>query len=186
MKNDATAQEALEGNPLPAGASAQPRWLDLRLGLGTRATKDIDLVRTDDEQAATEHLLAAGAIDLGDFLDFDVRRTGGLDAAAGFRGALLDSGRPCPTPLEQFLVDVALGGHRQELVQWLRVPGLLAFAEIEAPELPMVPLERQVAEKLHAYTATYGVREQRSMILASDRHSGGIPRPSAASSRSSV
>lgn len=59
--------------------------LDLRLGLGTRTTKDIDLVRTDDEQVATEHLVAASAIDLGDFLDFDVRRTGGLDAAAGFR-----------------------------------------------------------------------------------------------------
>jgi hypothetical protein len=97
------------------------------------------------------------AIDLGDFLDFDVRRTGGLDAAAGFRAVRYSiqadlAGRR----FEQFPVDVALDEHRQELVQWLRVPDLLAFAEIEAPELPVVPLERQVAEKLHAYTATYG------------------------------
>ena len=137
--------------------------LDLRLGLGTRMTKDIDLVRTDDEQAATEHLAAASAIDLGDFLDFDVRRTDGLDAAGGFRAVRYSiradlAGRR----FEQFPVDVALGEHRQELVQWLRVPDLLAFAGIETPELPVVPLERQVAEKLHAYTATYGVRAQGS------------------------
>ena len=137
--------------------------LDLRLGLGTRTTKDIDLARTDDEQAATEHLAAASAIDLGDFLDFDVRRTAGLDAAAGFRAVRYSvradvAGRR----FEQFPVDVALGEYSQEPPQWLRAPDLLAFAEIDAPALPVVPLERQVAEKLHAYTATYGAREQGS------------------------
>lgn len=137
--------------------------LDLRLGLGTRTTKDIDLARTDDERAATEHLAAASAIDLGDFVDFDVRRTGGLDAAAGFRAVRYSvradlAGRR----FEQFPVDVALGEHSQNHAQWLRAPGLLAFAEIEGPELPVVPLERQVAEKLHAYTVTYGAREQGS------------------------
>lgn len=137
--------------------------LDLRLGLGTRTTKDVDLARTDDEQAATEHLAAASAIDLGDFLDFDVRRMGALDAAAGFRAVRYSiradlAGRR----FEQFPVDVALGEHSQEHAQWLRAPDLLAFAEIDAPELPVVPLERQVAEKLHAYTATYGAREHGS------------------------
>lgn len=48
--------------------AAPDRWvlkgafaLDVRLGLRTRATKDIDLARTDDEQAATEDLVAAAA-----------------------------------------------------------------------------------------------------------------------------
>jgi hypothetical protein len=82
---------------------------------------------TDDEQAATEHLVAASAIDLGDFLDFDVRRTGGLNAAAGFRTVRYSiradlAGRR----FEQFPVDVALGEHCQELVQWLRVLPRLA------------------------------------------------------------
>lgn len=49
--------------------------LDVRLGLATRATKDIDLARAGDEQAATAHLTAAAAVDLGDFFSFDVRRT---------------------------------------------------------------------------------------------------------------
>lgn len=39
--------------------------LELRLGLRTRATKDIDLGRADDEEAATEHLNAATGVDLG-------------------------------------------------------------------------------------------------------------------------
>jgi Nucleotidyl transferase AbiEii toxin, Type IV TA system len=137
--------------------------LDLRLGLGTRTTKDIDLARADDEQAAAKHLVAAGAIDLGDFFDFEVRRTGGPDPVAGFRAVRYSiradlAGRR----FEQFPVDVALGEHSQDDAQRLRAPDLLAFAEIEAPELPIVPLERQVAEKLHAYTATYGVRELES------------------------
>jgi predicted nucleotidyltransferase component of viral defense system len=48
--------------------------LELRLGLRTRTTKDIDLGQADDEETATEHLNAATDIDLGDFFDFEVRR----------------------------------------------------------------------------------------------------------------
>src|ERR1019366_9645686 len=63
-------------------ATASPeRWilkgafaLDLRLGLGTRTTKDIDLARTDDEQAATADLMAAAGLDLGDFFSYRVSR----------------------------------------------------------------------------------------------------------------
>jgi predicted nucleotidyltransferase component of viral defense system len=139
--------------------------LDLRLGLGTRATKDIDLARADDEHAATEHLIAASALDLDDFFDFDVRRTGLLGADAGFHAVRYSiradlAGRR----FEQFPVDVALGAPSQDHPQLLPAPDLLAFAEIDAPDLPVVSLERQVAEKLHAYTATYG-----SQRLASTR-----------------
>ena len=87
------------------GAFAQ----ELRLGLRTRTTKDIDLGRADDEEAATEHLNAAAGIDLGDFFDFEVRRTPALDAAAGFEAVRYTihadlAGRR----FEQFPVDVAL------------------------------------------------------------------------------
>jgi len=70
---------------------ASGRWvlkgalaLDFRLGSATRTTKDIDLGRLDDEQAATEDFFAAQALDLGDFFTFAVQRTPALDAAAGF------------------------------------------------------------------------------------------------------
>lgn len=39
---------------------------------------------------------------------------------------------------------------------------LLAFAEVVSPELPVVELEQHVAEKLHAYTGTYGPDGQQS------------------------
>jgi hypothetical protein len=60
--------------------------LELRLGLRTRTTKDIDLGRADDEEGATGHLNAATGIDLGDFFEFEVRRTAALDAATGTQG----------------------------------------------------------------------------------------------------
>lgn len=83
--------------------------LELRLGLRTRTTKDIDLGRADDEEAATEHLNAAAAVDLGDFFDFEARRTPALDTAAGFHAIRYTvradlAGRR----FEQFPVDVAL------------------------------------------------------------------------------
>lgn len=59
--------------------------LDLRLGLRTRTTKDIDLAGADDEQTATADLIVAQAIDLHDHFSFDVTRTPALDRAETFR-----------------------------------------------------------------------------------------------------
>jgi hypothetical protein len=59
--------------------------LELRLGVRTRATKDIDLARADDERTATARLIAAQAIDLHDHFSFDVARTAALDQAEAFR-----------------------------------------------------------------------------------------------------
>jgi predicted nucleotidyltransferase component of viral defense system len=139
--------------------TAPDRWmlkgalaLDLRFGLRTRATKDIDLASPHGEDEATAHLRAAQAVELGDFFTFQVRRTPALDAAAGFRAVRFSvvaeiAGRR----FEQFPVDVALG---EELVIGA---DLLGFAGIEAAEVPVVALEQHIAEKVHAYTATYGV-----------------------------
>jgi predicted nucleotidyltransferase component of viral defense system len=133
--------------------------LDVRLGLATRATKDIDLGVADDEEAATAQLMRAASIDLGDFFGFDVRRTPALDAAAGFHAVRYTvrselAGRR----FEQFPVDVALGEPPPIEAERLRAPSLLGFAEIAAPELPVITLERHAAEKLHAYTASYGAQ----------------------------
>lgn len=137
--------------------------LELRLGLRTRATKDIDLARADDEEAATEHLNAAAAVDLGDFFSFDVRRTPALDAAAGFHAVRYTvradlAGRR----FEQFPVDVALSESPSSEVERLLAPNSLEFAEVSASQLPVVALEQHVAEKLHAYTGTYGPDKRKS------------------------
>jgi hypothetical protein len=41
-------------------------------------------------------------------------------------------------------------------VETLTAPDLLAFAGVEPVTVPAIPLELQAAEKLHAYTRTYG------------------------------
>jgi hypothetical protein len=48
---------------------ARSRW-SCDWGLRARTTKDIDLGRANDEEAATEHLNAAIAVNLDDFFDF--------------------------------------------------------------------------------------------------------------------
>lgn len=131
--------------------------LELRLGLRTRTTKDIDLARADDEEAATEHLNVATTIDLGDFFDFEARRTPALDDAAGFHAVRYTvradlAGRR----FEQFPVDIALSESSSSQVEPLLMPSSLEFAEVSAQQLPVVALEQHVTEKLHAYTGTYG------------------------------
>ena len=131
--------------------------LELRLGLRARTTKDIDLGRADDEEAATEHLEAATHVDLGDFFVFQVRRTPALDAATGFHAVRytvrgdLDGRR-----FEQFPVDVAFSEATPIQAEPLLGANSLEFAEVAELQLPVISLEQHVAEKLHAYTGTFG------------------------------
>lgn len=142
--------------------------LELRLGLRARTTKDIDLGRGDDEEAATEHLNAATDIDLGDFFDFEVRRTPALDAATGFHAvrytvrADLDGRR-----FEQFPVDVAFSEATPIQAEPLFGANSLEFADVTQLQLPVISLEQHVAEKLHAYTGAFG-QDQRESTRVKD------------------
>ncbi len=137
--------------------------LELRLGLRTRTTKDIDLGRADDEEAATDHLNAAAGVDLGDFFSFDVRRTPALDAATGFRAVRYTVRADLAGRLfEQFPVDIAFSESSPIQAEPLLGANSLEFAEVAALQLPVVSLEQHVAEKLHAYTGTFGHDERES------------------------
>src|ERR1035441_5419613 len=66
-------------------AVAPDRWilkgalaLDFRLGVATRATKDIDLGRDDNEAAAIDDITAAQQLALDDFFTFAAVRTDDL------------------------------------------------------------------------------------------------------------
>jgi hypothetical protein len=144
--------------------AAPGRWilkgglaLDYRYGDRARTTKDIDLAMAGDEQTAIVDLLTAQALDLGDFLDFSMDRTGKLDelqegAAVRFRVRAELAGRV----FEEFLLDVGFDLPSNMELETLRGPALLTFADIEPVEAPALPLELQIAEKLHAYTRGYG------------------------------
>lgn len=151
-------------------AAAPGRWvlkgafaLDLRLGLRTRTTKDIDIARADEEPAATRDLMAAATIDLGEFFGFDVRRTPRLDDAAGFHAVRYTvAAELAGRRFEQFPVDVALSETPTMEPESLKAPDALAFAEIAPPDLPVVAIEQHVAEKVHAYSGCYGARQEGS------------------------
>ncbi|HEY7953107.1 MAG TPA: nucleotidyl transferase AbiEii/AbiGii toxin family protein [Solirubrobacteraceae bacterium] len=137
--------------------------LDLRLGLRTRTTKDIDLAGAHDETTATTDLLAAQAIRLPDHFDFEVARTTALDRADEFNAVRYSiTSEVAGRRFEQFPVDVALSENPTAPAEHLPVPSLLNFAEITPTTMPVVALEQHIAEKVHAYTATYGPQQQPS------------------------
>ena len=143
---------------------ANGRWilkgaiaLDFRFGSRTRTTKDIDLGRADDEDAATEDFIAAQKADLDDYFVFFIERTDRLEdleeaAAVRYHVSCDLAGRR----FDDIVVDVAFGRGEMSGTETLRGPDLLGFAEIEAVEVPAIPLSRHVAEKVHAYTRAYG------------------------------
>jgi hypothetical protein len=151
-------------------AVAPDRWvlkgglaMDYRFGTRVRTTKDMDLASIGDEEVAAEDLIAAQGVALGDFFNFEINRTGQLDEMDGARAVryhvrCLLAGRL----FEEVVIDVGFDlpeGWDPEIVEG---PDLLGFADIDPVEAPTLPLELQVAEKVHAYTRSYGDSGARS------------------------
>ena len=147
-------------------ATAPDRWLlkgalalDYRFGSHARTTRDIDLATVGDEASATTNLLAAQAVDLGDFFSFAIERTSALDrlrdgAAVRYHVVAELAGRT----FDEFVLDVGFDPPTDVEPACLRGPDLLAFADLAPVEVAAVPLEFQIAEKVHAYTRGYGAR----------------------------
>jgi Nucleotidyl transferase AbiEii toxin, Type IV TA system len=143
--------------------AAPGRWvlkgalaLDFRLGERTRTTKDMDLVHGDNEAAATSDLIAAQAVDLDDFFTFDIEKISApgkaLEAVAvRYRVRAELGGRR----FEEVTVDIGFSDPLKWKPEQIHGPDLLAFAGIEPIEVPVLPLEQHIAEKVHAYTRTY-------------------------------
>ena len=142
---------------------APDRWilkgavaLQFRAGPTYRTTKDIDLGRQDNEGAATEDFIAAQAVDLGDYFSFAIERAGSINpntegASIRYRARAELGGRL----FEDITVDVGFGDPAFDTPDILRGPDLLSFADIPPIEVPAMPLEQHVAEKVHAYTRVY-------------------------------
>jgi hypothetical protein len=145
-------------------AVASNRWvlkgavaIHYRLGPQFRTTKDMDIGRQDSEEGATADFVAAQSVDLGDHFIFIIERTGSLDpglegAAVRYHATAQLAGRP----FEDVTIDVGFGEPPFGDPELVNGPDLLSFAEIPPAEVLALPLEQHVAEKLHAYTRTYG------------------------------
>jgi predicted nucleotidyltransferase component of viral defense system len=143
-------------------AVAPDRWLlkggfalDLRLAERARATKDVDLDWQAAETELLDTLIEVAEWDAADFFSFTVERTGPPEDRLGgshrFRVTATLGGRL----FETFLLDVGFPSKPIAGIETLMTPDLLAFAGIEPVNVRVVPVELQVAEKLHAYTRTY-------------------------------
>jgi predicted nucleotidyltransferase component of viral defense system len=143
---------------------APDRWvlkgalaLNFRLAIATRFTKDIDLGRDDDEQAAIRDITAAQQLAMDDYFTFAATRTDELEdtdefSAIRFHVTAQLAGRT----FEQFLVDIGFSNTISWTPDTIHTSHSLAFAGIEPLALPAIPIPQHLAEKVHAYTRTYG------------------------------
>jgi len=131
--------------------------LELRLARA-RTTKDVDLRMIGSADDVLERLQAAGRLDLGDYLLFevqpdarhpDIRSEGMQYDAYRYRAECRLAGAVYGRP---FGVDVAFGDPLVGEPDLVVAENLLDFAGIEPPTLRLYPVVSHIAEKLHALT----------------------------------
>ncbi len=127
--------------------------LQLRLGLRTRTTKDIDLRAAGSVDQAEQNLRDAVQHDLDDFFTFEIGA--GTTELMGAPGG----GRRIPVRavlagrrFEEFHVDLGCGDPVVGSVQTAAGHPVLEVLGYPVIALPLYPLATTVAEKLHAYT----------------------------------
>ncbi|WP_437760047.1 nucleotidyl transferase AbiEii/AbiGii toxin family protein [Sorangium sp. So ce1389] len=139
--------------------------LELRLR-GARATRDVDLRLSGDPGALLTELQAAGRMDLGDFMTFEVRRDAQHAVIATtspyqghrFRGEARLAGKIYGEP---FHVDVVPGGLMPRPPDRIIAGTFFGFAGLPPFEVAVYAREVHIAEKLHAYTYPYPVTNSR-------------------------
>ena len=145
-------------------AVAPNRWvlkgalaLDFRFHATSRPTRDMDLGRADDEDAAIADFAAVQELALDDFFTFAVRRTDDLDDADDFQAIRFHiTAELAGRIFDQFVVDVGFVDSIAWTPDTIETSDLLTFAGIERIRVPALPLTQHIAEKVHAYTRKYG------------------------------
>lgn len=131
--------------------------LEMRLARA-RTTKDIDLRMMGSADNVLERLQAAGRLDLGDYMSFEVqpdldhpeiRNEGMQYDGYRFRAECRLAGAIYSRP---FGVDVAFGDPLVGEPNLIVADDLLSFADIAPPMLRLYPVVSHIAEKLHALT----------------------------------
>ena len=131
--------------------------LELRLKQA-RATKDVDLRVMGSAQELLTKLQAAGRLDLGDFMTFEVLPDAEhpelLNDGLQYDGLRFRVEGKLASKIygDPFGTDVVLGEPMFGEPDLVTADDLLAFAGLPPPTLRVYPIETHIAEKLHAYT----------------------------------
>jgi hypothetical protein len=132
-------------------------------------TRDIDLCRFDDEFSTSADLEEAVNSDLGEYFYYTVKRTPNLERLKGIKAVRYNVECVLANRLfERFPVDVGLGEKQPISSETLEFPDLLSFADISSPKVPAISIEQQLAEKIHAYSGTYGIHANRPSTRTKD------------------
>jgi len=130
--------------------------LETRLGERARVSLDLDADHRVGAEAARADLQRAAHEDIGDHFAFAMTGSeelteSGLRLAVRYKLESALAGRT----FEPLQVDVTHAVPEPWDAKPAIRPGILAELGFEAIEVLLVPVERQIAEKLHAYTRTY-------------------------------
>jgi predicted nucleotidyltransferase component of viral defense system len=138
--------------------------LELRLHELSRSTKDIDVDWSLDEEDATERLLDAADLEIGDMFEFRLTRADPDEDLDGggqrWRATALLDGRE----FERILIDVTFAAEPIFEPDTLMSFGLLAFAGLHRVQVRTLAIEQHLAEKVHAYTRTYAGDQPSSRV----------------------
>jgi len=130
--------------------------LETRLGVHARVSLDLDADHVLGAEAARNDLQRAILVEAGDHFEFALTGSEGL-VDSGIRLAtryVLESSL-AGRPFEPVQVDVTLAPPQPWDAQPAERPGLLSDLGLGPIPVLLIPVERQVAEKLHAYTRVY-------------------------------
>ena len=156
-------QAALERLLARLSKVAPDRWalkgglaLEARLGERARVSIDMDADHLHGAETARGDLQRAAIEDVGDHFGFalvgsEELRDEGVSLAVRYKMESNLAGRP----FEPLQVDVTIAPPDPWDGEPLWRPGLLTALGLDPFKVLLIPLERQVAEKLHAYTRTY-------------------------------
>jgi len=156
-------QAALERLLMRLTEVAPDRWalkgglaLETRFGTLARVSIDLDADHLHGAEAARADLQRAAIEDVGDHFGFalvgsEELRDEGVGLAVRYKMDSHLAGRP----FEPLQVDVTIAPPDPWDAEPLWRSGLLTALGLEPFKVLLIPLERQVAEKLHAYTRTY-------------------------------
>ncbi|HKV44160.1 MAG TPA: nucleotidyl transferase AbiEii/AbiGii toxin family protein [bacterium] len=140
--------------------------LETRLGEHARPSADLDADHAHGTAAARADIQRAVTEDLGDYFTFVI--TGAEELGEGGTSLAVRYELECSVGgvrFEPLQVDVSNAPPDPWDAEPVRRPGLLADVGLGPVDVLVVPLERQIAEKIHAYTRQYNGRTTRAKDL---------------------